>query len=313
MENKENTNKNLNKITKIKKNNKKSAKVKKTNEEKANIVKLKKIYNNSIRQQKNLTKNYSTKIWKGEQFSNNNYIIDSQKYFIELNNVKKSYFNGEYETKVLKGINIKLEKGHFIVILGPSGSGKTTLLNLISGLDKTTSGDVFVLGYNLSYLKDSHLTKFRRDYIGFIFQSYNLLTNLTAKENTEVGSNLAKKQGLKIEDIFETIGMSSKINNYPHQLSGGEQQRVSIARALAKNPSILFGDEPTGALDEEMGRKVLEILIKINKELKTSIIIVTHNPHIARIADTVLHVKNGTIDKFIINENPVSPSDIEWG
>nr|WP_258267089.1 ABC transporter ATP-binding protein [Spiroplasma poulsonii] len=214
----------------------------------------------------------------------------------------------------MKGIDLKLEKGDFIVILGPSGSGKTTLLNIISGLDKVSSGDVFVIGYNLSLLKDVDLTKFRRDNIGFIFQQYNLLTNLTAKENAEVGENLSKNKNkdMTIKDIFETIGMEEQMNKYPHQMSGGQQQRVSIARALAKNPDILFGDEPTGALDEEMGRKVLEILVDVNKKYRTTVIIVTHNPNIADIANTVIHVRNGLIDQIKKNTHPKKPSEIDW-
>lgn len=268
-----------------------------------------------IKLQKQLTSKYSKKILKdGAIISTTNNKPDVNKHVIELNGVKKSYFNGDMETPVLKGVDIKLDRGDFIVILGPSGSGKTTLLNTISGLDKSSEGDVYVLGANLSLLKDSHLTKFRRDYVGFIFQQYNLLTNLTAKENAEVGENLSKSKNkdMTIEDIFETIGMKEQMNKYPHQMSGGQQQRVSIARALAKNPEILFGDEPTGALDEEMGRKVLDILVDVNKKYRTTVIVVTHNPNIADIANTVIHVKNGLIDEVKINKNPKKPSDIDW-
>ncbi len=187
-------------------------------------------------------------------------------------------------------------------------------MNIISGLDKVSSGDVFVIGYNLSFLKDVDLTKFRRDNIGFIFQQYNLLTNLTAKENAQVGENLSKNKNkdMTIKDIFETIGMEEQMNKYPHQMSGGQQQRVSIARALAKNPDILFGDEPTGALDEEMGHKVLEILVDVNKKYKTTVIIVTHNPNIADIANTVIHVRNGLINQIKKNTHPKKPSEIDW-
>ncbi|KAF5271430.1 hypothetical protein FQR65_LT17608 [Abscondita terminalis] len=238
---------------------------------------------------------------------------DLNKYVIELFKVKKSYINAEVVTPILKGVDLKLKKADFVVILGPSGSGKTTLLNTISGLDNKCEGDVFVNGANLALLKDSHLTRFRRDYVGFIFQQYNLLTNLTAKENAEVGENLArsKNKDMKIEDIFETIGMTEQMNKYPHQMSGGQQQRVSIARALAKNPNILFCDEPTGALDEEMGRKVLDILVEVNKKYKTTVIMVTHNPNIATIASVVIHVKNGLIDSIKENANPKKPSEID--
>ncbi|ALA98556.1 ABC transporter ATP-binding protein [Spiroplasma kunkelii CR2-3x] len=271
-------------------------------------------FKQKLKEQKKQTKLYSKRILKGEIISTTNSKLDTSKYVIELVDVKKSYITGEVETPVLKGINLKLEKGDFIVILGPSGSGKTTLLNIISGLDKVSSGDVFVIGYNLSLLKDVDLTKFRRDNVGFIFQQYNLLTNLTAKENAEVGENLSKNKNkdMTIKDIFETIGMEEQMNKYPHQMSGGQQQRVSIARALAKNPNILFGDEPTGALDEEMGRKVLEILVDVNKKYKTTVIIVTHNSNIADIANTVIHVRNGIIDQIKKNIHPKKPSEIDW-
>ncbi|WP_407643904.1 ABC transporter ATP-binding protein [Entomoplasma ellychniae] len=262
-----------------------------------------------------LTNKYSKRILSdGEIVFTKDHKPNTEKHIIELKDVRKSYQTGDLETPILKGIDIKLDKGDFIVILGPSGSGKTTFLNVISGLDKTTEGDVFVLGSNLSLLKDSHLTKFRRKNVGFIFQQYNLLTNLTSKENAEVGQNLAnkKKKGMTIEEIFETIGMKEQINKYPHQMSGGQQQRVSIARALAKNPEILFADEPTGALDEEMGRKVLEILVKVNREQKTTIVVVTHNPNIAKIANTVIHIKNGLIDSLEKNSNPADPQSIDW-
>lgn len=268
-----------------------------------------------VRRQKQLTSKYSSKILKeGYVVSTRKYKPNLKEHIIELHAVKKAYTNTDVVTPVLKGVDLTLNRGDFIVILGPSGSGKTTLLNTISGLDKVNEGDVFVLGANLSLLKDSHLTKFRRDHVGFIFQQYNLLTNLTAKENAEVGENLSKSKhkDLSIEDIFETIGMKEQMNKYPHQMSGGQQQRVSIARALAKNPEILFGDEPTGALDEEMGRKVLQILVDINRKYKTTVIIVTHNPNIADIANTVIHVKNGLIDQVKVNSSPKKPSEIDW-
>lgn len=266
------------------------------------------------KRQKQLTSKYSKGILQNDIVTTTDYVPDLDKYVIELSQVRKSYVTGDLETPVLKGIDIKLNKADFIVILGPSGSGKTTFLNIISGLDKTTQGDVFVLGSNLSLLKDSHLTKFRRRHVGFIFQQYNLLTNLTAKENAEVGENLShvKNPDMTIEDIFETIGMKEQMNKYPHQMSGGQQQRVSIARALAKNPEILFADEPTGALDEEMGRKVLDILVQVNKRYKTTVIVVTHNPNIAKIGNTVIHIRNGLVDEIIHNANPANPATIDW-
>ncbi|WP_425270568.1 ABC transporter ATP-binding protein [Mesoplasma tabanidae] len=284
-------------------------------EPKANFDKGVKGLKQKNKYQKQLTNKYSKDILsQGTIVTTANCRPNTLEHIIELKNVRKSYITGDLETPILKGIDVKLDKGDFIVILGPSGSGKTTFLNVISGLDKATEGDVFILGSNLSLLKDSHLTKFRRRNVGFIFQQYNLLTNLTSKENAEVGQNLANKdkQGMSIEEIFETIGMKEQMNKYPHQMSGGQQQRVSIARALAKNPEILFADEPTGALDEEMGRKVLEILVKVNREQKTTVVVVTHNPNIAKIANTVIHIKNGLIDSLEKNKKPADPKTIEW-
>ncbi|WP_353306326.1 ABC transporter ATP-binding protein [Spiroplasma ixodetis] len=261
---------------------------------------------------KKLTKTHSKEILAGKIISMTNNTPDTQTNVIELFDVKKSYLTGDLEYEVLKEVNLKIKLGDFVVILGPSGSGKTTLLNIISGLDKANTGDVFVVGYNLSLLKDSHLTKFRRDNVGFIFQQYNLLTNLTARENAEVGENLAKSKNMSIDDIFQVIEMDEHMNKFPSQLSGGQQQRVSIGRALAKNPTILFCDEPTGALDEEMGRKVLEILLDVNREYKTSIIMVTHNPNFQYVANTVINVKNGKIISVNNNEKPMKPSEINW-
>ncbi|WP_338959714.1 MULTISPECIES: ABC transporter ATP-binding protein [unclassified Spiroplasma] len=261
---------------------------------------------------KKLTKTHSKEILAGKIISMTNNTPDTQTNVIELFDVKKSYLTGDLEYEVLKGVNLKIKLGDFVVILGPSGSGKTTLLNIISGLDKPNTGDVFVAGYNLSLLKDSHLTKFRRDNVGFIFQQYNLLTNLTARENAEVGENLAKNKNMSIDDIFQVIEMDEHMNKFPSQLSGGQQQRVSIGRALAKNPTILFCDEPTGALDEEMGRKVLEILLDVNREYKTSIIMVTHNPNFQYVANTVINVKNGKIISVKNNEKPMKPNEINW-
>ncbi|BET38245.1 ABC transporter ATP-binding protein [Spiroplasma ixodetis] len=259
-----------------------------------------------------LTKTHSKEILACKMISMTNNTPDTQTNVIELFDVKKSYLTGYLEYEVLKGVNLNIKLGDFVVILGPSGSGKTTLLNIISGLDKPNTGDVFVVGYNLSLLKDSHLTKFRRDNIGFIFQQYNLLTNLTARENDEVGENIAKNKNMSIDDIFQVIEMDEHMNKFPSQLSGGQQQRVSIGRALAKNPTILFCDEPTGALDEEMGRKILEILLDVNREYKTSIIIVAHNPNFQYVANTVINVKNGKIISAKNNEKPMKPNEINW-
>ncbi|QHX35570.1 ABC transporter ATP-binding protein [Spiroplasma sp. TIUS-1] len=266
------------------------------------------------KQNAKLIKKYSKEVLDGAIISTTKTVPNTDENIIELKNVRKAYSNKSNTTPVLKGIDLEIKKGKVVIILGPSGSGKTTLLNVISGLDKVDAGDIFVSGHNLLLLKDSHLTKFRRDNVGFIFQQYNLLQNLTARENTEIGENLNKRKnkGFKIEEIFDLIGMAEQIDKYPHQMSGGQQQRVSIARAIAKNPKILFGDEPTGALDEEMGKRVLEILIDVNRKFNTTVIIVTHNPNIAKIGDQIIHVANGRIGSNELNSKPMKPADIDW-
>ncbi|WP_434414739.1 ABC transporter ATP-binding protein [symbiont of Argiope bruennichi] len=264
---------------------------------------------------KSLRSKHSKEVIKGKiVYYDKEFPLSLNKYCIELNNVGKSYYMGYVCNKILDNFSLKIEKNKIISILGPSGSGKTTLLNIMSGLDTADSGDVFVDGYNLTLLKDNDLTKFRRRKIGFVFQQYNLLPHLTAKENAEVGENLADKKSkiYSLTEIFKTIDMLEHIDKYPYQLSGGQQQRVSIARALAKNPVILFCDEPTGALDEKTGRKVLEVLISINQKLKTTIIIVTHNPNIAELSDYVIKVGNGKIVDQYENLNKKSPQDISW-
>lgn len=225
--------------------------------------------------------------------------IDYKEYIIQAHQLYKSYFSGIIETRVLKNLNFKINRGDIVTILGPSGSGKTTLLNILSALDSSTDGDVFVDGINLSILNDRDLTKFRKYKIGFIFQQYNLLPNLNASENIEICSNLAKNRDNKfIEDVINTIGLKKHIKKYPYQLSGGQQQRVSIARALAKKPEILFCDEPTGALDLKTGNIVLNVLRTINKKFGTTIIIVTHNPDICKYSNTIIHVGEGKIISY---------------
>ncbi|QVK16798.1 ABC transporter ATP-binding protein [Mycoplasmatota bacterium] len=230
---------------------------------------------------------------------------------IKVKNVKKVYQTGVVETHALRDVSLEIQDGEFVVILGPSGSGKSTLLNVISGLDSVTSGEIEVDGEMITDMKDKTLTNFRRRKLGFIFQSYNLLSNLNVYENIEVGRNLSENP-LSIDELLEKIGMTDQIDKYPYQLSGGQQQRVSIARALAKNPSILFCDEPTGALDEETGKQVLDVLQQLNKDLKTTIVIVTHNIAIKEIADKVIHMKSGEIYDLEINDNKKKALDISW-
>ena len=231
---------------------------------------------------------------------------------IEIKNVNKIYKTGKIKNKVLDNINLTIKKGEILVILGPSGGGKTTLLNVISGLDKITTGEIFFNGKNISKYSDRRMTKFRKDNLGFIFQTYNLLENLNVYENVLVGSQLGHVK-TDINEIIKTVGLEKHKNKSIYQLSGGEQQRVSIARALAKNPKVMFCDEPTGALDEKTGKKVLKTLIDINKLLNTTLIIVTHNPGIAQIADRVIRINSGQIIEEFENKNKVEATDVVWG
>lgn len=235
-----------------------------------------------------------------------------KKALLTLKDVYKTYIYGKVETHALNGVNLEIEQGEIIVILGPSGSGKTTLLNVLSGLDRPTGGSIIFKDTDIARYSERRITKFRKDNLGFIFQTYNLLEHLNVRENVLVGSKLGKNKA-NVDEIIDIVGLTSHKKKYMHELSGGEQQRVSIARALAKNPSIMFADEPTGALDEKTGKVVLRTLIDVNQKLGTTMIIVTHNPGIAEIGDRILHVNSGNIDKIIVNEKRVPPEDIPWG
>lgn len=232
-------------------------------------------------------------------------------YIYKLEKITKIYGNGSNKHKALKEINLTIKTGDVVVILGPSGSGKSTLLNILSGIDKPSSGKVFFENNRIDKLSDDELTDYRKNEVGFIFQSYNLIPNLTVKENVELGSNLSKNQ-VDILEILKTVGLSDHIDKYPYQLSGGQMQRVSIARALAKNPKVLFCDEPTGALDEKTGKIVLEMLQKINKKYQTTIIIVTHNPSISNMAHQVLKMNSGEIISETFNEKVANAKDLGW-
>ena len=231
---------------------------------------------------------------------------------IKLENVVKKYKLGKEETYALDEVSLEVNEGEIIVILGPSGSGKTTLLNCMSGLEKVTSGKIFYEEKDISKYSDRKITKFRKKNIGFIFQTYNLLENLTVYENVLVGAYLGKSK-IDVDEIIKTVGLTRHRKKYIHELSGGEQQRVSIARALAKNPKVMFCDEPTGALDEHTGKKVLQSLIEANNKFKTTMIIVTHNPGIALIGDTVIKMNSGKIVEKIVNKKRVNPLEIPWG
>ena len=225
---------------------------------------------------------------------------------IELKGVRKSYGANE----VLKGIDLGIGEQDYLVILGASGSGKSTLLNILSGLEKPDQGEVLYDGTNIASLSESQLTKFRKDNIAFIFQQYYLLQELTVEQNVKMGAHFAKNQDYL--PIIEAMGLKEKLHQYPSELSGGEQQRVAIARALAKKPKVLFLDEPTGALDEETGRQILSYIAQMKKELGFTLVMVTHNEHIAQLANTVVRVNSGQIQDITVNEEPKSVEEIGW-
>lgn len=230
---------------------------------------------------------------------------------ITLKNVSKIYKTGDIETIALKNINLEIEDGEFVVILGPSGSGKSTLLNVISGLDTPTTGEIYFNDIKISDYNEEKLTKFRREYLGFIFQQYNLLQNLSVRENVEIGSAVGKNP-LGIDEVLKSVSMYEERNKYPYQLSGGQQQRVSIARSIAKNPKILFCDEPTGALDEKNGKQILNIIQVMNNNLKTTTVVITHNTNIAYMADRIIKMNSGGIVEVIENQDKRKASEILW-
>ena len=231
--------------------------------------------------------------------------------YIEFENVEKEYKMGEVSIKALNNTNFQIEKGELVVIVGPSGAGKTTSLNILGGMDPVTKGKVIVDGKRIDQLKNRELIKYRREDIGFVFQFYNLVQNLTALENVELATQICKNS-LNPKDVLEKVGLKDRMKNFPSQLSGGEQQRVAIARAIAKNPKLLLCDEPTGALDYNTGKQILQLLQDTCRKEKMTVIIITHNTALAPMADKVIYFKNGTAEKIKINENPVSIEKIEW-
>ena len=226
-------------------------------------------------------------------------------------NVVKVYKSGTGGVRAVDGLSFDIDEGEFAVILGPSGSGKTTLLNLMGGMDSVTDGNLTVGGLNLKGLNARRLTEYRRTEVGFVFQFYNLMPNLTALENIELATEL-NKNALNPRDILDKVGLKERMSNFPAQLSGGEQQRVSIARAVAKNPKLLLCDEPTGALDYETGKKILRVLYDTCKEEKKTVIVVTHNAAIKDMADKVIYIKNGRAERIELNSSPKPVSEIEW-
>ena len=230
---------------------------------------------------------------------------------IEFKDVVKEYKSGDHILKAMDNVNFTIDEGEFVVILGPSGAGKSTLLNLLGGLDSTTSGQIIVNGEHVENFNDNELTKYRAKNVGFIFQFYNLIPNLTAIENVELMRDIVDVDidGL---GVLDSVGLKNHANQFPAQLSGGEQQRVSIARAVAKQPAMLLCDEPTGALDSKTGVLILNLLQKMSNDENTTVIIVTHNAILADAADKVIRIKNGQIESIAINENPKNVEDLEW-
>lgn len=231
--------------------------------------------------------------------------------YVQLKDVYKIYKMGEVEIHAVDGIEFSVDKGEFVVVVGPSGAGKTTVLNILGGMDTVTKGQVLVDGKDIARYSQRQLTAYRRDDIGFVFQFYNLIPNLTALENVELALQICKHP-LNAKEVLEEVGLGKRLKNFPAQLSGGEQQRVSIARALAKNPKLLLCDEPTGALDYQTGKAILKLLQDMCREKRMTVIVITHNSAIAPMADRVIQIKNGKVASMKKNEQPVSVMDIEW-
>ncbi len=231
--------------------------------------------------------------------------------FLQLNNLRKSYGDGRNWTYVLKGIDLSIERGEICVLLGPSGSGKSTLLNIIGGIDTASDGELIIDGRHMENLGEKEIEKYRRKNLGYVFQSYNLINNLTVKENIETGAYLSENS-LNIDLIINKLGLNDQMNKLPNQLSGGQQQRTSIGRAIVKNPMILLCDEPTGALDYKTSKEILKLISDINKEYQTTVIIVTHNNAISNMADHILKLHDGGISIDRYNEKKIDPLDLEW-
>ena len=231
--------------------------------------------------------------------------------YIKVENLTKEYTMGEIKLIAVDKISFEINKGELTVILGPSGAGKTTILNILGGMDSPTSGSIIIDGKDISKYNNKQLTYYRRNDIGFVFQFYNLVQNLTALENVELASQICKDT-IPAKEVLDKVGLTKRMNNFPSQLSGGEQQRVAIARAIAKKPKLLLCDEPTGALDSVTGKKVLEVLQDIGKKYNITVVIITHNQIISQMAGKVIKMKNGKISDLIINKNPKNIKEIDW-
>ena len=235
----------------------------------------------------------------------------AEKDFVKLKNVTKIYQMGEVQIRAVDGIDFSIDKGEFVVVVGPSGAGKTTVLNILGGMDKASGGEVLVDGKDIAGYSQKQLTGYRRNDIGFVFQFYNLVPNLTALENVELALQISRNP-LDAKTVMQEVGLGDRLNNFPAQLSGGEQQRVSIARALAKNPKLLLCDEPTGALDYQTGKAILKLLQDMCRERGMTVIVITHNSALTPMADRVIRINNGKVSEMYRNEHPVSVETIEW-
>ena len=231
--------------------------------------------------------------------------------FLEICQIKKSFGAGDSRVEVLKGIQLSVEKGEFCVLLGPSGSGKSTLLNIIGGIDRADEGDIFINGERMAAMKEKQLTRYRRRHLGYIFQMYNLIPNLTVRENVEVGAYLSDRP-LDVEELLHTLGIYEHQRKLPNQLSGGQQQRTAIGRAIVKNPDILLCDEPTGALDYNTSKEILKLIETVNQKYGNTIIMVTHNDAIKDMADRVVRLRDGMIRKNYRNEHKIPAAELEW-
>ena len=231
--------------------------------------------------------------------------------FVEFRDVRKIYTMGEVKVAAVDGMSFTIERGELAVVVGPSGSGKTTLLNMLGGMDSCTSGEIELDGRLVSALSQKELVGYRRYDIGFVFQFYNLVQNLTALENVELAAQICKDP-LPADEVLRQVGLGHRLDNFPAQLSGGEQQRVAIARALAKNPKLLLCDEPTGALDYKTGQAILKLLQDTSREMGRTVVLITHNSAFTAIADRVIHVKEGKVERIELNDNPISAEEVEW-
>ena len=230
---------------------------------------------------------------------------------LKLTDVERTFTMGEVSVNVLRGFSLDILRGEFLAIVGPSGSGKTTVLNIVGGLDRPTAGRVLYGDSELTTADNRQLTRYRREEVGFVFQFYNLVPNLTARENVMVATEISATP-LDVDEVLEMVGLADRTGHFPSQLSGGEQQRVAIARAIAKNPALLLCDEPTGALDFQTGKLVLRLLVDLNRDLGKTIVVITHNAALAQVADRIVHLRSGEITEVAKNASPIAPEEVVW-